>query len=385
MTLLDAASDRAVLVALYAATDGANWEKNDKWLSQSPIGKWYGVITDDSGRVTYLNLAQNQLTGPIPSELGNLSNLHELSLYRNQLVGEVPTGISGLSDLVVLSLEFNRLTGPIPPELGNLANLLWLGLSGNQLVGEIPPELGGLANLGHLALDLNQLTGEIPPELGELANLRSMALAGNRLSGPIPQEIGALTHLVDLDLHDNRFSGKIPARLGDVTNLQSLFLSGNVLTGQIPRELGNIANLLFLGMKDNRLTGCIPEELLAHINDFPDLDLPFCDEPAGGYMAAERAVLTAPLQGPRVDRNWVDNKNWLSDAPVEEWSGVVIDSSQRVVSLRLWGNQLTGPDSDRGGQPQQTASLVPRQKPVDRADTLRAGSLGRSEIPRPQR
>ena len=87
MTILDAASDRAVLVALYAATDGANWANSDKWLSQSPIGKWYGVITDGSGRVTYLNLAQNQLTGQIPSELGNLSNLQELSLYRNQLVG----------------------------------------------------------------------------------------------------------------------------------------------------------------------------------------------------------------------------------------------------------------------------------------------------------
>ena len=151
-----------------------------------------------------------------------------------------------------------------------------------------------------------------------------------------------------------------------MTNLQSLFLSGNVLTGQIPRELGNIANLLFLGMKDNRLTGCIPEELLAHINDFPDLDLPFCDEPAGGYMAAERAVLTALFKatgGP----NWVDSKNWLSDAPVEEWSGVVIDSSQRVVSLRLWGNQLTGPI------PPEVANL----------NRLRALSLGKNQLTGP--
>ena len=135
------------------------------------------------------------------------------------------------------------------------------------------------------------------------------------------------------------------------------------MTGQIPRELGNIANLLFLGLKDNRLTGCIPEELLAHIDDFPNLDLPFCDEPAGGYMAAERDVLTA-LYNATGGPNWVDNKNWLSDAPVGEWSGVVTDDSLRVVSLRLWGNRLTG--------------TIPPE--VGNLNRLRGLSLGKNQL-----
>ena len=126
----DEATDRAVLVALYKATDGANWARNDKWLSQSPIGKWYGVITDASGRVTDLNLADNRLAGTIPSELGNLGNLQKLSLFKNQLAGEVPSELGGLTELVVLSLEFNQLTGTIPSELGNLANLTMAGLLG---------------------------------------------------------------------------------------------------------------------------------------------------------------------------------------------------------------------------------------------------------------
>ena len=71
----DEVTDRAVLVAFYNATDGANWEKNDKWLSEAPIGKWYGVTADASGRVIDLNLQDNKLNGTIPPELGRLGNL----------------------------------------------------------------------------------------------------------------------------------------------------------------------------------------------------------------------------------------------------------------------------------------------------------------------
>ena len=46
-----------------------------------------------------------------------------------------------------LYLNNNQLTGEIPPELGNLST--WEGCSSttNQLTGEIPPELGQLVNI----------------------------------------------------------------------------------------------------------------------------------------------------------------------------------------------------------------------------------------------
>ena len=49
--------DRGALEALYNATDGPNWLNNDNWLSDAPLGEWYGVDTDASGRVTGLVLA----------------------------------------------------------------------------------------------------------------------------------------------------------------------------------------------------------------------------------------------------------------------------------------------------------------------------------------
>ena len=63
---------RGVLVALYNASGGANWETDTGWLSDKPISEWHGVTADYRGRVTSLRLSSNGLTGEIPTELGNL-------------------------------------------------------------------------------------------------------------------------------------------------------------------------------------------------------------------------------------------------------------------------------------------------------------------------
>ena len=83
-------TDREALVAIYNATNGEFWARRQNWLSNAPIGTWYGVTTNASGRVTELNLSENQLAGEIPSELGNLASLQELYLSKNRLVGEIP-------------------------------------------------------------------------------------------------------------------------------------------------------------------------------------------------------------------------------------------------------------------------------------------------------
>ena len=181
--------DRAALVALYNATDGLNWTNNHNWLSEAPIGEWYGVSVDDTGRVTDLGLSGNRLSGEIPSELGGLSNLEELYLNDNQLSGEIPSDLGNLSNLTVLDLPGNEFTGEIPPELGGLSSLTVLSLARNELSGEIPSELGNLTNLTELYLHENQLSGEIPSELGRLANLIVLYAWENQLSGEIPVEI----------------------------------------------------------------------------------------------------------------------------------------------------------------------------------------------------
>ena len=88
-------------------------------------------------------------------------------------------------------LNSNQLTGEIPPEIGNLTNLTGLNLSSNQLTGdnqltgEIPSTIGNLTNLTVLRLYDNQLTGEIPSEVCDLIESNNLdinaILSGNNL------------------------------------------------------------------------------------------------------------------------------------------------------------------------------------------------------------
>ena len=92
-------TDRDALAALYHATDGPNWANKTNWLSDEPIGEWYGVLTDADGRVIDLVLVRNQLTGTIPPEIGQLSSLEFLDLSGNQLTGEIPSELGQLVGL----------------------------------------------------------------------------------------------------------------------------------------------------------------------------------------------------------------------------------------------------------------------------------------------
>ena len=269
----DGSSDRAALVALYNATGGANWKNNTNWLSDAPISQWHGIFTNPTnGRITGIVLSNNQLTGGIPTELGNLTNLEYLGLSSNQL------------------------TGPMPPELGDLNNLRWLHLSQNQLTGGIPTELGNLSSLEYLFLDVNQLTGGIPTELGNLSNLEYLGLSSNQLTGSIPAALSNLASLEWLDLNRNQLTGSIPAALGNLTNLEDLYLSFNQLTGCIPA-----------GLRD------VPD------NDLDRLGLDFCaaqsppTAPADPCLEVESlGALTAPVTRMGV---------WASDCESEAKSG----------------------------------------------------------------
>ena len=77
-----------------------------------------------------------------------------------------------------MNLENNQLTGLIPQEAGNLTNLIRLRLDDNQLTGEIPVEIGSLTNLTVLTLFNNQLTGDIPQEVCDLIESNNLSMVG---------------------------------------------------------------------------------------------------------------------------------------------------------------------------------------------------------------
>ena len=288
--------ERDVLVAFYNATGGANWTFNTNWLGDEPLSEWRGVTTNDDGRVTELDLRNNQLTGEIPEELAQLTQLRHLYLFGNQLRGAIPVELAQLPQLRHLYLFGNQLRGAIPVELAQLTQLRNLYLFGNQLQGAIPEELAQLSQLETLALGSNQLTGEIPVELSQLAQLQDLDLSDNPLTGEIPVELAQLPQLRHLDLSSNQLTGEIPSWLVRLTELRELALWGNQLTGTIPPEVA---------------------------------------------PAQDRAVLRV-FYNATGGANWADNTAWLSNAPLSAWHGVITDANGRVTSLSLSANGLTG-------------------------------------------
>ena len=304
-------SDRAALVALYNATNGSNWTNNTNWLSELPLGDWHGVTLDSEGRVIQLVLDENNLQGPIPSEIGQLNELENLSLRDNGVSGVLPVELGKLKTLSRLDLASNRLTGTVPIGIvGELTNLEILDLQSNRFSGLIPTKLG--SRMWYLALGGNDLSGPIPPELGQLSVLRLLNLQRNNLSGHIPPELGRLTTLKDLFLSNNRgLSGTLPLTFINLTNLTSLYLGGTGI--------------------------CAPPtpEMTAWLSSIPNKDV------AASCADLDIAALTA-FFNTTGGSNWTNNGNWLSDLPLNDWFGITTDETGRVRELNLSDNNLQG-------------------------------------------
>jgi len=255
-------SERGALIALYKNAQGGAWTNNSGWLGPSGTEcNWYGVACDEQrSHVSALNLYDNNLTGSIPPEIGNLPYLAYLYLDQNNLSGEIPGEIGSLSRLEVLDLSFNGLTGMIPKSLAALPTIHIFKLSDNLLGGEIPEELANL-NAWFVTLSHNQLTGEIPAGIGAAF----LDLSFNRLSGRIPENMyGGFIFLMA-----NQLSGPIPAFSG----VHVLGLSQNRLSGALPTSLG-VPPLSMLALDGNHLTGEIPASFLQLVQpQFGTLDL----------------------------------------------------------------------------------------------------------------
>ncbi len=319
--------DSLALVALYNSTDGANWTNSTGWLHpDSTLSTWYG-ITISGDRVTGLEMSSNNLSGTLPTEIGNLTSLLHLTLSSNQLTGAIPAEIGSLTRLFTLELYSNQLTGSIPPDIWNLDNLTILSLGGNQLTGAIPVEIGNLINLGSLNLSNSQLTGTIPNEISALTALWAIELGGNQLSGPIPTGIGNLTNLWNLSLTGNQLTGSIPSGIGNLTKLTFLRLAYNQLTGAIPAGIGNMPALTILTMGGNQLTGPIPPEI-GKDTSLTWLDL--SDNKLTGPIPAEMGKLT------KLDNVYLNMNQLSGTIPAE------LGNLTNCTYLYMHANQLTG-------------------------------------------
>ncbi|XP_062198143.1 probable LRR receptor-like serine/threonine-protein kinase At3g47570 [Phragmites australis] len=235
-----------------------------------------------------LVLHANKISGTIPPEIGNLTNLGFLRMEQNNFVGDLPGSIGNLANLTFLNLSRNKLSGQIPLSIGKLRQLNELYLQENNLSGPIPSALGDCKNLNILNLSCNTLNESIPKELFSLYSLSSgLDLSHNQLSGQIPQEIGRLINTGLLNFSNNHLSGRIPSTLGACVHLESLHMEGNFLDGRIPESFINLGGIAEIDLSRNNLSGEIPT-FFQSFNSLKLLNLSFNNlegqMPAGGIF-----------------------------------------------------------------------------------------------------
>jgi Leucine-rich repeat (LRR) protein len=369
------------VVALYQATEGDNWSIKTNWKSSEPVGSWYGITVDDC-RVTAIDLGSNNLVGCIPPEIGDLTKITYLSLVINE-INSIPSEIGNLSELKYLDLGFNQLK-TIPPEIGNLSSITGLRLYFNQLIS-IPKEISNLSALSYLLLSGNKLSS-IPKEIGSLPVLQSLQLQKNQLTN-IPPEIANLSTLGHLDLSSNKLSS-LPD-LSGLTFLYQLRIYSNYLDfgdlenarlnwanlslneyspqAKIPLQFTDENNGIILSINvsgtnnayqwfkndipiTNETSNSIlitnisePNTYYCEISDlnFPDLTLISENVSLPAKVTKEEYDALVALYNSTNGNNWVNNTNWLSDKPVDEWYGVET-SNGFVHSLNLDNNNLDG-------------------------------------------
>ncbi|KAL8253115.1 hypothetical protein R6Q59_036808 [Mikania micrantha] len=203
-----------------------------------------------------LDVMWNQITGSIPKEIGELTNLRLLLLNGNQLTGSLPEEIGYLPNLDRIQIDQNHINGGIPKSFANLNMTKHLHMNNNSLSGQIPPELSRLPSLVHLLLDNNNLSGYLPPQLSELPKLLILQLDNNHFEGTIPPSYGNMLQLLKLSLRNCTLQGPIPD-LSRILNLTYIDLSNNNLNGSIP-DMNLSDGVTTIDLSRNQLTGIIP-------------------------------------------------------------------------------------------------------------------------------
>ncbi len=222
-----------------------------------------GSLPKELGELTELRTLninrEPNLKGTLPSELGNLKKIKIFKIRSTGISGPIPSGIFQ-SNLSQLFLSRNQLSGSIPSEIGNARNLTLLFLNYNNLTGDIPDEIYTLSRATDMFINDNQLTGTVSPKIGQLQSLERMSFGANQLTGTIPEEIGSLRNLSVLKFFENKMTGTIPSSIKNLRRLNEIKINENQFSGWIIGELASLSNLTQVQMQKNQFE-CFDEEL----------------------------------------------------------------------------------------------------------------------------
>ncbi|MEM9052940.1 MAG: hypothetical protein AAGC47_12880, partial [Bacteroidota bacterium] len=393
--------DSLALAALYESTDGDNWDYNDNWL-EGPVESWYGIEIEE-GRVEKIYLWQNNLSGTLPDELGQLTALERLELPRNRLVGQVPSSLTNLSLLHSLDLQGNELT--ILPNLTSLEDLYGISISDNYFTVQMildnaqlfdwrnqyfPQRKFGESQAFNIDIDESRVLDFDVPEEGVNAyqwyfNFEELAGADQvqldisqfdesqkgtyflRISNSSFPDFYLESEKIYLNELPNSCDHPFTATggLNIVPDKESWFRYQATETGpvliysendsysfgrnvQAFEECGEGSlDQVWFSWYDPRqeylqLNLVAGQEILLLWNEYDGhAKFEWHVEKPESTPSEQKQALINIYQATNGD-GWHNNSNWLSDLPVSNWHGVDIDLEGNVVGLDLRNNNLVG-------------------------------------------
>ena len=268
-------TDSLALVAIYNASNGAEWAKNN-WDLSTPLTEWKGIRLNVVERVDSLRLATKVITAAdwtIPAEIGNLDELVHLTLGSNRVSGELPAEIYKLTRLNTLDLSNNNLSGSFTSEMGVWENMGYITMLNNkEFGGTIPAEIGKLKNLFRFNLSGTSITGASPVELAGCESLQEFMAFGCKLTGELPDIWDQFKKdFKILMLYGNEgLTGPLPASLGKIVSSAatiSYHLYNCNFTGNVPESFGSLpAGCKQLRIQGNKMSGVVPDAVRNHAN-----------------------------------------------------------------------------------------------------------------------
>ena len=231
-----------------------------------------------------LDLGGNLLTGTIPSTLSTLTKLEYLHLHENYLHGDgFADTLAGMDSLKFLNLEDNQFSGPFLQHLPRFDKLVSLRLGMNTLSGALPED--GWDKLKFVSLQGNALSGSISNL--KIPSLIELNISNNKLEGTLA-DFGTDV-LRKLDISENLLSGDLShVQINPKTKIN---IAGNrlvidCLSEYILCHQKSVIQKPFLRYFNNRFTGQIQQSFchdltLNKVVPFACTDLVAC--PAGTF------------------------------------------------------------------------------------------------------
>ncbi|KAE8705402.1 putative receptor protein kinase TMK1 [Hibiscus syriacus] len=330
------------------------------WSDSDPC--YWAHVACQNNRVTRIQIPSQNVSGTLPSDLKNLSELTTFEVMNNQITGPIPSlaeltkletanfhsnnfssfpsdFFTGLTLLTSVVLDYNNFEPwEIPQRIKEATSLRTFSANGANIKGRFPNFFDSTTfpSLAELHLALNKLEGGLPAELGGTM-IQSLWVNGQSLNGTIGV-IQNMPSLTEVWLHGNQFVGPLPD-FSNLTQLANLSLRDNQFTGVVPLSLLNLESLHLVNLTNNKLQGPTPKFGENVIVDVKPGSNRFCLDQLSAACDERVNILLSITEA--VGYPVILADNWEGNDPCNDWLGIAC-AGREIVSVNFRNKGLTG-------------------------------------------